>query len=222
MNIWKKLFRVKTQASSASPQPASSPVAQAIPLKVPLPDQAPQIRSLNSPAGSKAELIATIQRLTEGWKEVSTLEKAAQAIAASKKFSLDVVKELVLDAFFSKLSTSVNENDIGSVSMRLGVAMGGSSFARWLADSVVVGRQPAQMMADYLKYGRFGMWSDAKELCAKLGIRLTEVRSSAAAPVSSIVQIQEDLYSLIREACHWGHANSWPSFETYPLIRAYS
>lgn len=129
-----------------------------------------------APAGSKAELISMIQELTESWLNrggVEILEQAAKAVVASNRFGIDVVKELVLDSFFSRLSTSHREGDIGSVSMRVGAMMGGSSFARWLGENIVVGREPSQMMNDYMRYGRFGMWQEAKALCQKLGVRFT-------------------------------------------------
>jgi len=117
-----------------------------------------------------------IQELTESWLNrggVEILEQAAKAVVASNRFGIDVVKELVLDSFFSRLSTSHREGDIGSVSMRVGAMMGGSSFARWLGENIVVGREPSQMMNDYMRYGRFGMWQEAKALCQKLGVRFT-------------------------------------------------
>ncbi|MGA3160874.1 MAG: hypothetical protein ABSC77_06615 [Terracidiphilus sp.] len=127
-------------------------------------------------AGSKDDLITKIDELTKNWLQrggVEILEQAAEAIVASNRFGIDVVKELVIDSFFSRLSMNVSENDIGSVSMRVGALMGGPSFAKWLGENIVVGREPSQMMNDYLKYGRFGMWQEAKALCLKLGIKFT-------------------------------------------------
>ena len=151
MSVWQKLFGSKG---------GSRPVRSAA----------------TAPAGSKAELISMIQELTESWLNrggVEILEQAAKAVVASNRFGIDVVKELVLDSFFSRLSTSHREGDIGSVSMRVGAMMGGSSFARWLGENIVVGREPSQMMNDYMRYGRFGMWQEAKALCQKLGVRFT-------------------------------------------------
>jgi stage V sporulation protein SpoVS len=151
MSIWKKIFGSKEGSHPARP-------------------------AATAPAGSKAGLASMIEELTEDWLHrggVGTLEQAAKTIAVSNRFGIDVVKELVLDSFFSRLSTSQREGDIGSVSMRVGALMGGSSFARWLGENVVVGREPSQMMNDYMRYGRFGMWQEAKDLCVKLGVRFT-------------------------------------------------
>jgi ankyrin repeat protein len=123
----------------------------------------------------KAELIAMIEKLTENWMTrggTKILDGAAKEVAGSNNFGMDVVKELVLDSFFSRLPMDCRVSDIGSVSMRVGAAMDGPTFARWLGENIVVGREPSQMRSD-LKYGRFGMWQEAKELCQKLGIRFT-------------------------------------------------
>jgi hypothetical protein len=127
----------------------------------------------NAAAGSKAELISMIEELTDTDRGGLIEEtEAAKAIAASNRFGIDVVKELVIESFFDKMPMQVRKrNTVRSVSMKIGAAMGGPSFARWLAENVVVGRQPAQMMDNHLKYGSFGMWQDAKALCEKLGIR---------------------------------------------------
>ena len=122
----------------------------------------------NTSAGSKAELISTIEELTNTKPEA----QAAKAIADSKTFGLEVVKELVIEAFFSKLPKEVRkDNTVRFVSMNIGALMGGAAFAKWLAENIVAGRSPAQMMDSPFKYGSFGMWQDAKELCEKLGIR---------------------------------------------------
>lgn len=131
----------------------------------------------HTPTGSKVELISMIGEMTEidrgGLTETET--KAANAIAASNKFSIEVVKELVLDSFFSNLPMDirVGANTVRFVSMHVGATMGGPSFARWLAENIVVGRQPAQMIDNPCKYGSWGMWQDAKALCEKLGVRFT-------------------------------------------------
>jgi hypothetical protein len=121
----------------------------------------------------KAELIAMISKLTENWMTrggTEILDRAAKEIAGSNNFGMNVVRELVLDSFFSRLPMDCREGDIGSVSMRVGAAMDGPTFARWLGENIVVGREPSQMRNDFMKYGRFGMWQEAKELCQKLGI----------------------------------------------------
>jgi hypothetical protein len=129
----------------------------------------------NAPTGSKAELILMIEEMAEVDRGggIETETKAANAIAASKKFGIDVVKELVTESFFSKLPANVRPNTIRSVSMKIGAAMGGASFGKWLAENIVAGRAPAQMIDDPYKYGAFGMWQDAKTLCEKLGIRFS-------------------------------------------------
>jgi hypothetical protein len=120
-------------------------------------------------SGSKAELIATIHEEMKKNKGgyIETLEKTAETIAKSKRFKLETVKELVLDAFFLRLG----EGDVGTVPMRLGAKMGGAPFAQWLAENVVVGRVPAQMMDHPRQYGAFGKWQDAKSICEKYGIK---------------------------------------------------
>jgi hypothetical protein len=125
-----------------------------------------------SRSGSKAELISMILELTKIDKGgyIETLESAAETIAKSGKFRIEIVKELVLDEFFTRRA----ECSVGTVPMRLGAKMGGAQFAQWLAENVVVGRQPAQMIDYPAQYGAFGMWQDAKSLCEKYGIRFEE------------------------------------------------
>jgi hypothetical protein len=125
----------------------------------------------NTPAGSKVELISVIAEMSLN-KTVGEEKAVAKAIAASKRFDIDVVKELVLDSFFDNLpmNVSVGGNTLRSVSMHIGATMGDPSFAKWLAENIVVGRRPAQMIDNPCKYGSWGMWQDAKALCEKLGV----------------------------------------------------
>jgi hypothetical protein len=146
----------------------------AVPGATSQPERAQPEGTADAMVGSKAELIQMIERSTEvevgGLIETET--KAAQSIASSNRFDLDVVKELVLESFFDKMPRDVrNRNAMRSVSMKVGAAMGGYSFATWLAQNVVVGRAPAQMMDEPHKYGSFGMWQDAKALCEKHGVK---------------------------------------------------
>lgn len=122
-----------------------------------------------SPAGSgsKTELIEMIEGI-----EIVTERWAAEAIAATQRFGIDLVKELVTESFFSRLPFNVRkENTVRAISIRVGTAIAGHSFAKWLAESIVVGRQPAQMIDDPYKYGSFGMWQDARQVCESHGIK---------------------------------------------------
>jgi len=126
----------------------------------------------STPTGTKIELIAMIEELTANSGDLMAREvKAAQTIVASKRFSIEVVKELVLESFYDNMPMDVrNRNGVRSVSMLIGANMGKASFAQWLCDNIVVGRLPAQMMDSPRRYGAFGMWRDAKDLCEKHGI----------------------------------------------------
>jgi hypothetical protein len=149
-SFWKRLFSTGSRplagAQPSSPAPAATPPA----------------------GGSKADLISMIAKM-----QTFETAAAAKAIVASNRFGIDVVKELVIETFFDKLPYGINVAPITvrSVSMEVGDAMGGSSFANWLGKNIVVGREPAQMIDNPCKYGSFGMWQDAKELCEKHGMR---------------------------------------------------
>jgi hypothetical protein len=134
-----------------------------------------QPKDTSAPTGSKAELFRMIEEMSLTKTDETEL---AKAIAATNRFGIDVVKELTLDSFFSKWPIGdevrkVGGNTVRFVSMQVGAAMGGPSFARWLGENIVAGRQPAQMIDDPYKYGSWGMWQDAKALCEKLGVRFT-------------------------------------------------
>ncbi len=90
------------------------------------------------------------------------------------------------------------------------------------------------MIDDYAKFGRYGMWQDAKELCEKLGIRFeitpdagTESRkrgSSLRSDASSqsgaagigLPSGAEEVLQLILEAYKWGEKKGWPVCNKYP------
>jgi tetratricopeptide (TPR) repeat protein len=151
-------------------------------------------------------------------------DAAARAIAFSSRFRLDTVKGLIVDSFFSRFPTEVKrENDVCSVSMKIGVAIGGASFAQWLADNIVAGRQPSQMVEDHARYGRFGMWQDAKAICEQFGVRFqyTEPHpetipavppSQAAAPASPrqvVVLGDIDIRRLMRDGQQFQEAGQF-------------
>ena len=157
MNFWKNLF-------GGSSTPATQPSAKATPGIAAQPPLA------NVPAGTKNELIAMIEELTaiDRGDYIKIVEHAAKTIAATNRFSIDVVKELVLESFFDGRM----RNEVRSVSIKLGDALGGLAFAIWLAENIVIGRSPAQMIKtdDPSKTGCLGMWDNAKTLCEKHGI----------------------------------------------------
>jgi hypothetical protein len=135
MSIFKKLFGDQSKATTKPP----------------------------SLTGTKSELIATIEELTQNEQEdwMKMLDRTANTIHTSVRFSMDAVKELLLDAFFDKFPAEVSPRTRAATRdmlPRLGLAMGGASFAKWLAENLVAGRSPAQMIDDPDK---FAVWGQA-------------------------------------------------------------
>lgn len=110
-------------------------------------------------AKAKADFITAVTELRD--KNVP-YEEAASQLKASGNFDFELIKDVVLD---ESVQVSVRQK-----AMFIGAVSGDADFIAFLANALVLGKDP-KLMIDNPKYGSFGMWSDAKDICERNGMR---------------------------------------------------